>query len=232
MVPVLNFSLDSAGSLKSYSATAPYPNGLNIFRQENLPGDNVSGSGTAMAIITEQLSHYVAGSWINIQGDSAWACCKHFGYPVMKYRIGQDIQQRSISISPLVRNPVNWKCRVLITWNDIENGRHVIKASAGLFDVAKVYSDGLQPGEFTLRQNYPNPFNPSTKISFSILKAGVVSLKIYDVLGNEQKTLFSGYLKDGEYSVNLAAEDLNSGVYFYRLSSGNYSVTRKMMVIK
>lgn len=89
---------------------------------------------------------------------------------------------------------------------------------------------------FTLAQNYPNPFNPSTKINFSIPKSGVVSLKVYDILGNEVADLVNENLSAGSYSVDFnAAENgvtLSSGVYFYRLRSNDFTAVKKMYLVK
>ena len=233
LIPVLNFNYETGGSLKSYSATCPGSNFLSIFPQENLPGDNISGSGTAMAILTEQLSQYVAGSWMNIQGDSVWACCKHFYYPVKRYRIGQNVQERNISISPLVRSSENYDCRIWITWNDIENGRYVIRASTGLFFLSQIRSDGLQLSEFTLSQNYPNPFNPSTKISYKLQMPGYISLRIHDVAGREISSLVNTRQSAGSYEIIFPSDNLPSGVYFYSMYIDGVAVaSRKMVVLK
>jgi hypothetical protein len=88
------------------------------------------------------------------------------------------------------------------------------------------------PKDYSLSQNYPNPFNPTTNIHFSIPKDGNVSLKIYDMIGNEISTIVNGLVKAGSYNVDVDASSWASGVYFYKLVSGNYSATKKMMLIK
>lgn len=88
------------------------------------------------------------------------------------------------------------------------------------------------PAEFSLNQNYPNPFNPSTEIEFSIKTSGNVSLKVYDALGNEITTLVNSDLAAGKYKVQFNAKNLSSGVYYYRINSGNFSASRKMMLVK
>jgi hypothetical protein len=91
--------------------------------------------------------------------------------------------------------------------------------------------------EFYLEQNYPNPFNPSTDITFSIKERGAVTLKIYDVLGREVKTLINEEKGNGIYQVrwngdNNSGSLVSSGVYFFRLESGSLIQTRKMLMIK
>jgi hypothetical protein len=88
------------------------------------------------------------------------------------------------------------------------------------------------PNEFTLSQNYPNPFNPVTNIKFSIHKASLVTLKIYDILGREIAQPINQNLGLGTYNYDFNASHLPSGVYFYTLSAGEYRKTRKMILVK
>jgi hypothetical protein len=85
---------------------------------------------------------------------------------------------------------------------------------------------------FELAQNYPNPFNPFTNIKFTIPVDGFVEIKLYDVLGNEVKTLMSEIKKQGNYNVMVDAGNLNSGVYIYKLSTKGLTQSRKMVIIK
>ena len=88
------------------------------------------------------------------------------------------------------------------------------------------------PGTFELGQNYPNPFNPTTQISYSIPVKGYVSLKVYNILGEEVATLISGVQPSGDHVITFNAIKYASGVYFYRLQSGNFSDTKKLILIK
>jgi len=90
----------------------------------------------------------------------------------------------------------------------------------------------LPVSEYTLKQNYPNPFNPSTKIAFSIPSSSFVSLKVFDILGNEINTLVNRELTQGSYEVQFSGTNLPSGVYFYNLTSGDFSKTMKMNLLK
>ena len=85
---------------------------------------------------------------------------------------------------------------------------------------------------YYLSQNYPNPFNPATKISYKIGEPGFVRLKVYNVLGDEVKTLVNEFEISGEYSIDFDASLLSSGVYFYTLSVNNFTQTRKMILEK
>ena len=88
------------------------------------------------------------------------------------------------------------------------------------------------PNNFSLSQNYPNPFNPSTKISWQLPISSIVTLKVYDVLGNEVATLVDEYKPAGDYQVNFNSSAFTSGVYFYQLKAGSFIQTRKMILLK
>ena len=93
-------------------------------------------------------------------------------------------------------------------------------------------NDKILMNGFTLSQNYPNPFNPTTKIKYSIPQSSNVLIKVFGVLGNEIKTLVDEYKNAGDYEVDFNANNLPSGIYFYRLVSGRYSETKKMILLK
>jgi hypothetical protein len=85
---------------------------------------------------------------------------------------------------------------------------------------------------FYLSQNYPNPFNPTTNIKFSIAKDAVVSLKFYDVLGNEIDSYINGFIKAGIYNAEFDGSKYSSGVYYYKLTAGDFTETKRMMLVK
>ena len=88
------------------------------------------------------------------------------------------------------------------------------------------------PSEFVLEQNYPNPFNPVTTIEYSIPQAGVVTIKIYDILGREVTTLVNEEKQRGNHIVKFNASNLASGIYFYKLQAGNFVESKKMILLK
>ena len=88
------------------------------------------------------------------------------------------------------------------------------------------------PFQYSLDQNYPNPFNPATQIKYSIAKAGIVTLKVYDILGRQVADLVNKYQEAGKYTVDFNASRLASGVYIYRIESSSFTNVKKMMLIK
>ena len=88
------------------------------------------------------------------------------------------------------------------------------------------------PVSYSLSQNYPNPFNPTTKINFNVAKNGLVTMKVYNILGKEVATLVNGNYNAGSYSVDFNASKLSSGVYFYSIEVNGFKDIKKMMLVK
>ncbi|MGE5430763.1 MAG: T9SS type A sorting domain-containing protein [Syntrophomonadaceae bacterium] len=99
-----------------------------------------------------------------------------------------------------------------------------------LVDVEKKATPEVR--EYALEQNYPNPFNPATSISYSLARAGVVNIKVFNLLGNEIATLVNNYQNAGSYKVSFDASTLPSGVYIYTIQSGGFRNAKKMTVLK
>ncbi len=98
--------------------------------------------------------------------------------------------------------------------------------------VDKVAETRELPREFFLSQNYPNPFNPSTKISYSVSKQGLVTVRIFDVIGRELATLVDERKQAGTYTVEWNASGFSSGMYFYRIIAGEFVETKRMLLIR
>lgn len=89
------------------------------------------------------------------------------------------------------------------------------------------------PGKFSLEQNYPNPFNPSTKINFSVPKGSNVTIKVYDLNGKETASLLSEFKEAGNYSLDfIAPANMTSGLYFYKMTAGEFTASKKLMLVK
>ena len=96
------------------------------------------------------------------------------------------------------------------------------------------------PSSYSLCQNYPNPFNPVTKIKFDLAprtpyplsRGEMVTLKVYDILGKEIQTLVNEQLQPGSYEVTFDGSNLPSGIYFYQLKTGDFTATKKLVLLK
>jgi hypothetical protein len=86
--------------------------------------------------------------------------------------------------------------------------------------------------KYSLSQNYPNPFNPSTKIAFSIPRKGVTTIKIYDLMGREVKTLMNEIIEAGDHTIKFSAENLSSGIYFYKIQCDDFVNIKKMVLLR
>lgn len=113
-----------------------------------------------------------------------------------------------------------------------DNAKNFYNSSFGGTPIGLIPVSNEVPNQFKLEQNYPNPFNPTTKIKFAIPEAGNVTLKIFDVNGKEIVTLVNQHLLAGIYETDWQGINYASGVYFYSISAGKYTETRKMILMK
>jgi photosystem II stability/assembly factor-like uncharacterized protein len=116
----------------------------------------------------------------------------------------------------------------------VGTGGRILKTTTGGITSVQQVSNGV-PNKFSLSQNYPNPFNPNTKIKFDIPEQGVqhlVQVKVFDILGREVATLVNEELKPGTYEINFDGSNLSSGIYYYKLNAGDYTQSKKMVLMK
>ena len=125
--------------------------------------------------------------------------------------------------------------RVLAPYSLMDIAPNNYKSQYYFYDlnqVTEVNKAGKTIYSFRLEQNYPNPFNPSTEIKYIIPESGFVTLKVYDEVGREIKTLIDNYQSHGVHAVKFNADNLSSGIYFYRISYGKFSQVKKMLLLK
>ncbi len=121
------------------------------------------------------------------------------------------------------KNPIDGKSYYRLKQIDLDG-------SFKIFNSVQV--DFATINDFSLGQNYPNPFNPITDINFSLAKSGIVTLKVFNVLGSEVATLVDDFMEAGKHTIQFNAKSLTSGVYFYTIKSNTFTSTRKMILMK
>jgi hypothetical protein len=107
-----------------------------------------------------------------------------------------------------------------------------IEGSGVAKDSTEIAGSNVKPAEYGLEQNYPNPFNPVTQIKYSIVEDGMVTIKVFDLLGREIAILVNEEKSAGIYTVGFDASHLASGIYFYSITAGSFSQTKKMILAK
>ena len=226
-----------------------FPDSINLFNEEEINTINPNGwqptgitkLGEEIFVYGERLSKYAKGTYIEYT------------------KIDSVLSSDTSNITSLVRDRNNFLWigtdkGKLIKYNknievydfsnysirDIAIDRYNNKwfiSDEGCFvfnedKIVKVEQGLKLPTTYSLSQNYPNPFNPSTKISYSIPKSGSVKISLYDILGREIIKLVDDYKEVGKYEIEFNAGNLSSGIYFYRINSGNYTKTKKMVLLK
>jgi hypothetical protein len=136
-----------------------------------------------------------------------------------------------------------YKYKRLSTWVDTsvytvafvqnDNNKEVMNSGIGHYIATGISgNENLIPDKYYLSQNYPNPFNPVTTIKCGIAKTGNATLKVFDVLGNEVAVLLNGNVLAGNYELSFNGSSLASGTYFYKLTAGDFTEIKKMLMIK
>ena len=134
----------------------------------------------------------------------------------------EDITLAGFSYDPNGNGDPSWDCASNAASGSLaDNGR-----SASQFETAGI------PTEFAIEQNYPNPFNPTTMINFGVPESAHVSIRVYNLLGQEVATLVNGVRDAGNHTVAFDATDLSAGVYLYVMQTADFSVTKRMTLLK
>ncbi|MFZ1322577.1 MAG: T9SS type A sorting domain-containing protein [Ignavibacteria bacterium] len=231
--PILNYDYDTLGNKNFYSAMIKF-NQYSIFNQTaNFGGDNIGGTGSSHGDITSDiLSGYSIYSWIRKTNDSTQIIIMN-QYPEMpgRYYVGNPLVPTFVNMSTkLVFD--NTKYRIRILWEKKINGKTALIESFRDQDLTSISNSNIIPKEYSLSQNYPNPFNPMTVINYELRVTSNAKLKVFDVLGNEISTLVNEKQTAGSYSVTFDGSNFPSGVYFYKLDAGNFSETKRMILLK
>ncbi len=135
----------------------------------------------------------------------------------------------TVNFATLFGTSVQYKIKAA---NDSEESDYSNTVNTSVTRAKEMAEESLNNFSYTLEQNYPNPFNPTTSIKYVVAEDGFVTLKVYDILGNEVATLVNESQYQGSYGVMFNASSLSSGVYIYRLKSNNFTSSRKMIILK
>lgn len=119
-----------------------------------------------------------------------------------------------------------------VSTNRIDTLKFIVTGNNGILEEKVILIGYTIPTEFKLSQNFPNPFNPATKIEYQLPKDGRVIIKVFNVLGQEVRTLVDEIKEAGYYNIEFNSFGLSSGVYFYSLSTENYQSIKKMVLLK
>ncbi len=222
--------------------------GMNVFNYYNngspQPSDPLNNTETYRVL---EGKWRLGDSWISPSGDTTRKC--YTGDPVTQtgWLMTGAFDRRFLqSFGPFNMNPNDTQSIIVaqIIAKGSSNLNSITKLRALSDHVQSIYDQNFQsvlavqnisteiPVGFSLEQNYPNPFNPVTNLEFGISELGFVSLKVYDMLGKEVMTIVNEKLNPGKYKVDFDGSGLPSGVYFYRLTAGEFTETKSMMLVK
>jgi hypothetical protein len=186
---------------------------------------------------------YCAGYFMySMDGGANWTDPEMFtpvGMPIMDFRYPS-----ITSVSPVSTTDEDVVIVNIVMQGDtiagstVNTGGQPVGVTAGYYlftteiAVVSAGNDPLVVNQFNLEQNYPNPFNPSTSINYTLAERSNVSIKVYDVLGEEVATLVNANQDAGAHTINFDASNLASGLYIYTLNAGNFTSSKKMMLLK
>lgn len=138
---------------------------------------------------------------------------------------------RDITITFMTPEPFELNSRIRVISNDDNNRLKIWPIHASTF-INAVNDRPEMPFEYSLSQNHPNPFNPTTSVDFSLARSGQVELNVFDMSGRKVQQAFSGSMNAGNHTVEINASVLPAGIYLYRLEAGDFTSTKKMILLK
>lgn len=210
----------------------------NVFTK-NYSGRNFNGAGSIFPIITNNISdnfYFSAFGWLRKSNDSSIIMANGrfyggFAQYSSKFYIGDSSVSSKLDMSDFIFNNL-YEVMFRLVWEKKINNRTALLESKFKDYLDKVKFNGEKANNYYLNQNYPNPFNPGTKINFSIPKNSFVTLKVYDMLGKEVAALVNENLNPGSYNFDFNAAGFASGIYFYKITAGDFSEVKKMTLLK
>lgn len=229
----LNYDYDTLGGSGYYSVT-PYSTGYQISNHSRLVnGVNYCGTGSAHGDITGDFPFYSASCWINELNDSTHiiANARYNPFGAKRFYVGSGSEKTFVNLSPKLVHGGYFRFRMM--WEKELNGRTALYESFMDDRLSEVKTISLNvPDKYELEQNYPNPFNPVTVIKFRVQSKDRVRLAVFDMIGREVAVLADAELQPGTYTSVFDGSEISSGVYFYKLTAGDFSDTKRMMLVK
>jgi hypothetical protein len=207
-----------------------------FWRLNGTIGGSATGTGTAWAKWTDTVTANVpppAGyKWIAVRSDTGYAYGNDTLYVTATVQLKVGHQTGNFYLGYLMtKAAANLMDSVAFTNYWVDTSMHhpiTVTPSTGVEEK----NLGLVPNVYALDQNYPNPFNPSTTIRYAIKELGFVRLAVFDLEGREVATLVEGVKAPGTYEVRFAASNMSSGLYFYKLTAGAFTQTKKLLMVK
>jgi hypothetical protein len=238
------FGMDSTGKKKRF----PYMNAVNLLPSSvsddtTRVSDPATTPGVDPGFIlnpcnTDSIKAFLIGRWAT-GANVSWAYDPASDYH-QSWPMNEDLSysNNTLMTAAMGKLPLgdlyHWWPAKYTSWVAQEASEHATILNwltTGVITSVKAQPTAI-PGKFDLSQNYPNPFNPTTTINYSIAQTGNVSLKVYNLLGQEVATLYSGVQQIGNHSAVFDGSRFASGVYFYRLEAGNNTITKKLVLMK
>ncbi|MFZ1321992.1 MAG: T9SS type A sorting domain-containing protein [Ignavibacteria bacterium] len=205
-----------------------------IVWNHNAEPDMVRSNGTKRYIIYKATepnlntvpSYYIFLNYVDVPVDST---PNYIDLTINKYGCGAEPVEQSVNF------PVRYYVKAVdkYDWESVPSDFvQAFGITGAIQEEDNIKVETIIPKEFNLFGNYPNPFNPTTNIKFDLPKDVLVSIKIFDMLGREMKTLVNDFKTAGRYTISFNGADLSSGIYYYKIKAGDFEQVRKMMLIK
>jgi hypothetical protein len=240
---------DSSREAGMFSDKTNFPKFIAAKNTEDQPGTNPNFADTKIYALTDS-----AIAWANCAAKSIWGFPagtfppaaewpRYYyradtadGNPIAWPRFNgayTNSQLMTGSIEGLPLGDLNWFPTQKAVWQTRQASvmAHILSLDTTVFTAVQEF-DNLLPGKYVLSQNYPNPFNPSTQIRYSMPRSGLVTLKVFNLLGQEVALLVNQQQSAGNYTVDFNAKGLASGVYVYRLQAENIALSKSMVLVK
>ncbi len=234
-------AIEGGGTIKAF----PYINKRDLY-DVNVLRDAIDPAFTTPPLNLEPLKYFLAEKW-DQNKDSMWAYMPEAGFnhvwplPENLAYANETLKAAGMGGFPLgdlyhwwnpaVREGATDHYSAWLAQADAERSQIANWLENGITAVQDKPA-GRNPGDFSLSQNYPNPFNPVTRIAYSVPASGHVSLRVFNALGQEIAVLFDGIRQAGKYAAVFDGSGLAGGVYFYKLQSGDVTITRKLVLMK